>query len=182
MWYTLTQFTAEAQRLITWFHVLFNRSNKTLIANNLYMHSPSIIMCRQLLGWACVFLYVLTLSHEVDLLYECLGSVDKVTVNDGYRFALYLLMPDVGSVWGATFDKQSFWSHWRRLLFLASWLLWETRNHSNEFTLTEVSYLVSVCLDTCMYLTHVQSFWILFSELNPCVLFTFTSLLFGVKT
>lgn len=37
-------------------------------------------------------------SHELDLLYECPGSVDEVTVKGGYRFTLYLLMTDAGSV------------------------------------------------------------------------------------
>lgn len=47
----------------------------------------------------------LDVSHEVDLLYECPGSVDKVTVNGGYRFTLYVLMTDGGLAGGVTFDK-----------------------------------------------------------------------------
>lgn len=127
-------FIASAWQVITWFHVLFNRSNKRLVVEQPFtrIHLPSSSCAGSCWEMSLCFGSCLNMSRGVDLLYECPGSVDKVTVNDGYWFTLYLVMLDMGSVWGMACDKQPLWSHQRCLLFLASSL-------RNEFALTEVS-------------------------------------------
>lgn len=69
-------------------------------------------------------------------------------------------MPDGGSVWGVTFDKQQLWNHRRCSVFLALCVFWKTLNHRNDLPLTEVFYLVCVCLDsftwTVLYIHHAK--------------------------
>lgn len=128
--------------MITWFIVVSDRGKRRLMVKNLWVFSPSLSAGSCWAMSSLCFGSCPDVSHEVDLLYECRGSAAKVTANGSYRFTLYLLLPDVGSVLGVSFNKK-----WWETLVGFGFLSPPRSTKSQKWaSLTLASHLLCACL------------------------------------